>query len=164
LVIVGKDPYPKGAIGIPFVKLLWKDLDRRSAGRNLFESFFSEREINNFKSPREAAFSLLGRGVVLLNASYYFLNRESLRDRHKKFVVLSLRINYPILNKAKHVIVCGKDAKKMLSWVIPESSSKLFEFKPHPSLQGKNSGSKEHKNLWNLTWGRESKKMKECLV
>ena len=75
LAIVGKDPYPMGACAIPFIKATWPEMDGRSAGYHLFESLLGRSFMSSYKSPREAAFALLKRGVVLLNVSS-FLTRQ----------------------------------------------------------------------------------------
>jgi hypothetical protein len=137
LAIVGKDPFPTDPCNIPFVKQEWHLLDRRSAGYYLSRSAFGPEVNRKFESPRVAAFALLKRGVVLLNASYRFLEKErASREKHFAFVLESLDVNFPLLEKAGFILLCG-DAGEMMSWVV-DIDPMSFEAVPHPSLQGKN--------------------------
>jgi len=52
--------------------------------------------------------------MILLNASYNFLEKESTsKCKHSLFVKNAFEVNYPLLRKAEIVILCG-EAKKMV--------------------------------------------------
>jgi hypothetical protein len=158
LAIVGRDPYPNGALQIPFVKETWPELDKRSAGYNLFNSCLGGDFKNTFLTPSCAAFKLLEDGIVLLNASYFYLEKENIKpEKHFEFVNKSLDVNYPILLATDHILLCG-DAYKMMNWVIEFGSNIITEV-PHPALQSKNRS--KDKSGWEQWWN--SGKIKEWM-
>lgn len=149
LVIIGRDPFPSAAENIPFIKSSWAELDMRSAGHYLFHSLLSTSELNACNTPKDAAFFLLANNIVLLNASYNFLEEDKISEyKHSRFVERALEFNFPILERSNNVIMCG-DAKQMLDWVISYDSN--FISAPHPSLQSRNAI--KDKSLWDNFWG-----------
>lgn len=156
LVIVGRDPFPLEAQNIPFIKSTWEQLNGKSAGRHLFNSLFSNKELSKFNTPRDAVFSLLDNGIVLLNASYNYLEKEKISlKKHRKYVENALVTNFPILEKSTKVLMCG-DANKMLDWVI--ELDKSFISVPHPAMQSLNR--LHNKEKWYKYWEVETLKKK----
>jgi len=136
LTIIGRDQFPENALDIPFIKEAWTELDRRSAGFHLFNSLHSNFNKNEHNPPLTAVFELLQHGIVFLNASYNFLEKETINYcKHIEFVRNATNVNLPILEKSENVVMCG-DAKTMLDWVITYGSN--FYEAPHPSLQSRN--------------------------
>lgn len=152
LAIVGKDPYPRGACSIPFIKDTWPGLNGTSAGYYLFRSLLGCSFMNLYESPREAAFALLVRGVVLLNVSYYCLGREDpAQRRHREYVLGSHRTNRPILVKCKSILLVHS-ALKMAGW-LPDQPYRECIVVPHPTLQSKNSRGRHRNQEWDRWWG-----------
>lgn len=158
LLIVGQDPYPSGAMSIPFCKKDWADLDdRRLAGYHILnsvnENFQIDRQLKDKYNKPQIYFEFLAeKGIVMLNASYYFLEKETpSRKSHFGFVYESLELNLPYLNKAQHILLCG-NSYKMLNWVVNGLTSDVSV--PHPSLQSKNKGSDKNKEQWERYWAK----------
>jgi len=149
--IVGRDPFPQAASSIPFVKDRWDQLDGTSAGHHLFKSAFGDSFKDDYDNPRSAAFALMRQGVVLLNASYYFLEKDTVsQQKNFCFVQQSLTTNYPILERARHVLLCG-DAAKMMGWVV-EFTRGSFDAVPHPCPQGRNASTAAKRRQWDTWW------------
>lgn len=152
LCIVGRDPYPNNAIGIPFCKSSWSELkDKRIAGYHIIKSFFGDFNFNNplHETPRETFMELIDFGVVFLNASYAFLNKEYLnKNKHNNFVRESFKINKRIMEKSKIIFLTG-DAFEMIKWVSSDYIDKKYKV-PHPSLQGRNA--MKDKDEWLTYW------------
>ncbi len=151
LVIVGRDPYPKCPTGIPFMKKEWSDLDGRSAGFHVINSLVDKfPPTKKFKSPIDFAFFVLDFGVVFLNASYHYLCSETIsKKRHYSFIESAFVTNFPILERANRVLLCG-DAAKMLRLVTGLDEINGLAV-PHPALQGRNSN-KFDKQAWDHYW------------
>ncbi|HCD1298759.1 hypothetical protein [Vibrio parahaemolyticus] len=151
LVILGRDPYPNGAVSIPFLKQSWSGIKKGSAGYNLFLSLFGCIPSEKYLTPQECAFALLEAGIVLLNASYNYLNNETIsRTRHLLYISEAREVNLPILERAKTILACG-DAYSMLGMVATlDGTVKKI---PHPSTQSRNSPSTD-KKLWDVYWCR----------
>jgi len=148
LAIIGRDPYPNDAENIPFIKREWKLLDGRSAGKFLFNSLLGD-DLDLSDSPRKVAFDLLGKGVVLLNASYHFLGTGLKKDIHTSFAVEASKVNLPIIAKSENVIVCNS-AIKLLRWA--EYLDTRFKIVPHPSKQSRNALNEDAK--WDSVWAK----------
>ena len=152
LVIVGKDPFPTDAMGIPFCKEKWDMFQKNQSGIKVVESIDKDYEKKKNMAPKAYFMYLAENGMVLLNASYYFLEGEKVsRKRHFEFVRKSLKINFPFLCKADHVFLCG-DAYKMINWVVDGLSDKKHKVM-HPSPQAYNSArGKDKKQEWKKYW------------
>ncbi|NVJ01209.1 hypothetical protein HV824_24275 [Myxococcus sp. AM009] len=151
LAIIGRDPFPTAARSIPFVKEAWGQLDKRSAGYYLFRSVFGADVEQRYLTPQAAALALLDEGVVLLNASYFFLEEEPLsRQAHFDFVNESLDTNFPILERADYSLLCG-DAATMMNWVVEFTGGNAEEV-PHPALQARNRLPAERRGDWDRWW------------
>ena len=75
LLIVGQDPYPKGATGIAFCKTDKTDLFSNScSGRFVLNSLgFNEKNTSNFKNGEAIFLYLLEKGVAFINVSNLIL-------------------------------------------------------------------------------------------
>ena len=149
LVILGRDPYPNGAEHIPFVKVSWDDLKQGSAGYNLFSSLFGCIPKNDYATPSDCAFALLQFGIVLLNASYHYLEKETIsQKRHLGCIDKAFGINLSILERSKLILACG-DAHQMLDMVA--TFDHVVVKVPHPTTQSRNSPNTD-KELWDSYW------------
>lgn len=166
LVIMGKDPFPKDAMGIPFCKKNWRLLSNKGeSGFRILNSLnYKNFDINNYLNdkciltPQEYFIKLAKKGIIMLNASYYFLERETIsRKRHFDFVYSSLEVNFPIIKKAENIILCG-DAYELMNWVVDGLSKNKFKV-PHPSMQSHNNKNTDN-DEWDKYWGEGKLKAK----
>jgi len=138
LVLLGKDPYPTGPTGIPFVKDNWATLNKNSAGYNVFCSLCGKETLSQSPSPRALALELAARGIVFLNCSYHYLRKEVLNKyKHFRYVKLAYEGNRIFLERADRVILCGQ-AYPMLAWVKHDLNMDKYKSAPHPSRQARN--------------------------
>lgn len=150
IVIVGRDPYPQGAMGIPFCKKTWKELDNRSAGRIILKTY---HEININLEPVDSFYAMAQNGIIVVNASYFILGERYTLNKHYIYVKESWDlINKKIflnLNKSVQILLCG-DAKKMLNKEFLIEAGVVAKIKEvsHPCLQSRNKNSKK----WDETW------------
>ncbi len=111
LVIMGKDPFPSGATGIPFCKEDWDEQTKLTcSGRTVLDSLGIDLECakENFNSPSLLFEALRKEGILFLNASYRFIGgRIRKRDpQHQSYLEEALNINIPILSAAQNIILC----------------------------------------------------------
>jgi len=151
LVIVGRDPYPKNPIKIPFMKSQWKELDTKSSGYHLINSLYGFKKAKEkFSTPTEFSIFILSKGVVFLNCTYHYLDKERFsKKKHSKFCQLALKININILEKSNKIFLCG-DAKNMLELAEIENLKDKTTAIPHPALQSRNKI--KDKNYWDKYW------------
>lgn len=156
LVLVGKNPYPNGATGIPFIKSEWPDMKLRScSGRHVLESL-TGMSIDDLHSkyflPRDLAMRLLTEaGIVLLNASYFQgpwraqYIKMSWDDSNREIIVSAA-------GRGAQVLLCGQ-AGVIEPWVKKEG---LWPgHAPHPSLQSRASLSRfRYEEQWHSCWDR----------
>jgi hypothetical protein len=156
LAIVGKDPYPDGALGLPFAKKDMSSQDKCDSGYVILWAlgikFFPQNENDVNKLFKE----LLQKGIVFLNVSYKYLGkREPLKKSvHLPYLQCANSINKAILNHAQSVLLCNS-AKNGFLW--PNNLNKKtkptnFRIENHPS--GNNA------RQWKQTWARHQ----GCLV
>lgn len=158
LCVVGRDPFPNGATTIPFCKETWNEqYNKNQAGYSIVVSLGENTA--SFASPKEYFYDLASRGIVFLNASYAFLNKESIsKVKHYHAVASSYEINKPILKNAKKVLLTG-DSWTMLGWIDSNIySDEKYVKVPHPSPQARNRS--ELKSEWDKYWSEKAiKKM-----
>ncbi len=151
--IIGRDPYPKGAIGIPFCKKLWPDIDDRSAGLFILNTFY---KIDKNIDPVFLFHEMAHNGTIVINASYYILGEPYKASVHKKCVDEAWdTINKDLilsLNSEGNIYLCG-DAGKMLKHIfddkeIKQSIKATVKYVSHPCLQSRN----RNKSRWDETW------------
>lgn len=148
LVIVGQDPYPRLATGIPFSKPSWDDLKRNHSGHYLFSALIGPDYRTDYKTPDKLVISLADKGVAILNASYRFMRGKAPSEKkHRKFVEEAYALNGEIFKKAKRILLCGQKTIKMCGWVgvIPDDSK--IHGVPHPAPYGRQD-SPEWKKYW----------------
>lgn len=150
LVIIGKDPFPTNATGIPFCKSEWKDqISKNSSGRVVLESLGITLENTEHigKNPADLFMNLARNGIVFLNISYDTITGKMQKIRDAKKRSNAIRTNKPIINKAEIIILCG-EAKK---WNITKHSN-IIEL-IHPDPRNKINRYKKVRQEWNETWG-----------
>lgn len=153
LSIIGKDPYPTAPMGIPFCKSNWKEFTAYNcSGKYVIESLGSdlaEAEIL-YNSPDDLFCNLAEKGIVFLNASYYFLDSSTITKKHMQFVENSLAINLPIIKRSENVLLCGQ--AKVLNSILKTE----FEEAIHPDVRNK----AMRPELWETYWAKDKLKTK----
>ena len=148
LVLIGLDPFPTGAIGIPFCKASWSKLKKES-GYRVFSSLTGSTDLEkDFANctPKGKALELVNEGIILLNSSYQLLNKSCDKKLVKK---QAFAFNKFIIDKAsdEQVLCLGNK-----SWGITKSlyvtETKLKHVK-HPSARPKDRDSSWQK-YWNV--------------
>lgn len=159
MVFMGKDPFPKGATGIPFIKECWADMERGSGCVVISKiADLVKYNFNKKKSPEEVAFDLLQiHHVVLLNLSYENIqengkNRPIRKLKDEQALENAHKINKPILEKADKVFLLGEARK--LAWHENIALKKYFCV-CHPDIR--NSINPKTKEEWNQFWRIKNK-------
>ena len=129
LVVVGKDPYPRSAVEIPFCKESLTELyvHNCSGGVVLNSLGYSKASAQKLYGGDSLSLFLALResGVVFLNAIYRDTkDAETSRDIGKKILKArdidalkrAYEQNEDVLVRAKNVILCG-EAKKLVRWL-----------------------------------------------
>jgi len=147
LIIVGKDPYPTSAAGIPFCKESWKELLRvNCSGYHVLSALGVDLVAakEKFSTPIILFEALAVEGIAFLNASYHFLNSERIYKKHFCFIEMATAVNKLIIEKTKVCILCGQ--AKVIKDYIPAQTD-IFEV-IHPDVQNR----KFNKNAWEQVW------------
>ena len=160
-LFVGRDPYPRYPMGIPFCKTKIEELKKRNcSGRYLLHGFGVDIDkYDGIKNTEEIFFSLLkDRGIGLVNASYFTID-----DTSKKYQVkLSNYLNQLLFTAPKAKIITTAGAIKLFrkreemnksgynSLEVPHLQIPIIEDKwsviCHPDFR--NSWRKEHNTYW----------------
>lgn len=118
LIVVGKDPFPTDATGIPFCKTTWEQqlafncsgqYVLRSLGVNLMEA---QRA---YLTPSALFEYLASIGILFLNASYTFIGQKIRKSKHWEHLYAAHLVNDPFIRVANKVIYCGEAQK--IKWV-----------------------------------------------
>ena len=111
ILIIGRDPYPNGSMGIPFCKDDIDDLRKHNcSGKYLLKGLGVDID-NETRSPNDIFFDLLKtKSVGFVNASYFCIGTEKPKRYQVKFSNL---INQQIYKKSEFVILTNS-AKKLL--------------------------------------------------
>lgn len=160
-LIVGKDPFPNGAMGIPFCKKTIKEQsDRRSSGYFVLNSLGIDlKKYDEHTKPSAIFFKLLEECKIgFINASYYFLAKKTPSDFQ---IFVSSYINSSIFKKSKQILVT-ESALKILNAkteyqknfklnlddekLLPTKIDERFLRICHPA--GNNYRKLEHKQVW----------------
>jgi len=153
LVIVGQDPFPNRATGIPFSKETWEEqIASSSAGRYVLKSLGIDTDDarNEFKCPDELFMMLRNQGVVVLNASYIDpSDRKSEGLRWKEVLDESRKYDQGILERAERVVLCGNIAQRL----DKTSDDKNWEHYVHPALRNRNHPDASVRKKWHEQWG-----------
>jgi hypothetical protein len=159
LAIMGKDPYPNNANGIPFSKDRWSDFeDYRCSGKYIIDSLGIriENAKKKFKSPNDLFLFLLKKHqIVFLNISYTFLGDGAAisKKKHSVEINASLVINKPILIKSDSILLCGQAKKLRLFYKDELPSREVF----HPDFRNIS------KSKWKDDWDTDKLKKTEKL-
>jgi uracil DNA glycosylase len=152
LAIVGRDPYPKDAIGIPFAKPTIPQTASSLSGGKIFQSLGIDVRAWRGKDIRMLFEKLLKQRIVFLNASYVFLGKGPLaQGKHGVFLHCANTANSAIINNTEQVVLCG-EATKGYKWanglttkaVLPQK----FHSVPHPSAREYNRNETEFQKYW----------------
>ena len=152
LAIVGRDPYPEGAIGIPFAKTTIPQTASSLSGGKIFQSLGIDVRVWRGRDVRTLFEKLLKQRIVFLNASYVFLGKGPLaQEKHGVFLHCANTANSAIINNTEQVVLCG-EATKGYKWanglatkaVLPRK----FHCAPHPSARAYNRNEAEFQKYW----------------
>lgn len=157
LLFIGRDPYPRKAIQIPFCKETFNELkDGKCSGRYLLNGLGVDLDdFNKYREPYELFLDLLkDKRMAVINASYDKLNNNKLNEVQIKSFK---EINTPIIKKADFVIA-SIGAKKILKQYLDQNLfNKIIEV-CHPDVRNK---SKNHKELYEEIWTTKSGLLKK---
>ncbi|MEO9228126.1 MAG: hypothetical protein ABI216_04095 [Devosia sp.] len=117
LAIVGQDPFPKHATGIPFSKESWHMQERESsAGFYVLKALGINVDKAKviFSTPDDLFRALRDQGVVVLNASYFYrADRKDAGVTWAEDLRASRDPDRGILERAEKVILCGAIAQRL---------------------------------------------------
>lgn len=159
LLIVGKDPFPNGAMGIPFCKRTIKEQTNKSGSGYYILKGLGVKIDDKFDNPEHIFFELLeNEGIGFINASYFSLNDKAPKDYQLN---ISNYLNYPIFKKSKKIVVTNsglKILKRRTKYhsefidkldnqkILPPTIDNRFIKVIHPA--GNNIWRNEHKLVW----------------
>ena len=152
LAIVGRDPYPEEAIGIPFAKPTIAKTASSLSGGVIFRSLGVDIQAWRGNDVKILFEKLLKQRIVFLNASYVFLGKGPLVQRkHGAYLHCANTANSIIINGTEQVVLCG-EAAKGYKWanglktkaVLPSK----FHCAPHPSARVYNRNEAEFQKYW----------------
>jgi len=158
LVIIGQDPFPTDANGIPFCKNDLKNIKNTSGGYILkrlgIPSFDANDGISTF-------YELLEKGVLFLNLSNQLLKSEDgkwlSRDRIDALLIESFNTNKIILSKLNaSVLILRLGSQKKLSGFYKANYYKAYKdkynmlTKIHPSPFNRN------RDAWKKFWDNKN--------
>lgn len=156
LVVVGKDPYPEGALGLPFAKKDMSSQDKCDSGFVILWAlgiaFFPQNKDDVNKLYKE----LLQEGIVFLNVSYKYLGKRVPLEKsiHLPYLHCANSFNKIILDHAQSVLLCNS-AKNGFLW--PNNLNK--KTKP-ANIMIENHPSGNNAKQWKQTWA----KYRGCLI
>lgn len=133
-IIVGIDPYPTGAMTIPFIKKDFKELNKSSAGLKIFSAFYDKDEMKD-STPKEIAFDLLIKhNTLLLNASYTFV-KGKIKKKDTCYKE-AYEVNKQFFKEDVVIYCCGKKCAQVFKWLNKDNEikSKIKET-IHPSVR-----------------------------
>jgi len=149
-LIVGQDPYPKGAIGVAFCKNSHYEFFQNNCCGNLVTTSLglNEEQIRaGYKNPKVMFFDLLlTKGIGFINVSNHLLSELKI-DELEKAILETKFENSEALGKAKNIILLGRG--KTRSYFEKYYSEYNYDnVLLHPSKNAKNSNEEEWNNLW----------------
>lgn len=152
LAIVGRDPYPEDAIGIPFAKPSILQTASSLSGGKIFQSLGIDIHAWRGKDVRTLFERLLKQRIVFLNVSYVFLGKGPLvKGKHGEFLHCANTANSAIINNTEQVVLCG-EAAKGYKWVKGLATKAIlprkFHGAPHPSARVYNRNEAEFQKYW----------------
>ena len=140
--IMGKDPYPTDATGVPFCKPDWESMIKDNcSGYHVLNSlgvdlraYSVEFLRTRYPRPLNLFIHLLGYGVVFTNLSQEFINGVIRKNRHQMQLRDGLQSNMAILEKSDTIILCGEAWKHRWYGQVDESFLNI----PHPDIRNRN--------------------------
>lgn len=152
LAIMGRDPYPEDAVGIPFAKPTVLQTAKSLSGSRIVQSLGIDVKTWRGCDIRSLFEKLLKQRIVFLNASYKFLGKGPLAlGKHGPQLHCANTINSVIINSTENVVLCG-EAGKGYRWsnglgtkaILPPK----FYCAPHPSARVYNRDEAEFQKYW----------------
>jgi len=152
LAIMGRDPYPKDAQGIPFAKPTILQTANSLAGGKIFDSLGLDIRFWQGKDIRILFKKLLKQRIVFLNASYVFLGKGPLAQRkHGIYLHCANTVNSVIIKYTENVVLCG-EATKGYKWANGLTTKAFlpqkFHCAPHPSARAYNRNETDFQKYW----------------
>lgn len=150
LVIVGKDPYPKDATGVPFCKPCWDSQTAANcSGRYVLESLGIDPEDDElhkaYPTPKHIFDELCVQGVVFLNACFDLIDGPITKRDHSQMLQDAYEVNESYLAVPQKVVYCG-EAKK-ICWI---NEGLVVHRAMHPDFRNKNH--KDRSDRWRKWW------------
>lgn len=155
LIIMGKDPYPTNANGVPFCKPTWTEqLDSSYSGYHIFRSLGIESKSleTSFDNPIDYFIFLSFRGIIFLNLSYSYIGGPIRRARHNAQLREGFNINRPFLETASNIILCGEAKKNRWNGHNYSNSIEVV----HPDIRNRNSRYQSIRENWLSNWSGNS--------
>lgn len=152
LVIMGRDPYPKAAMGIPFAKPTVQQTARSLSGGKIIQSLAIDTKAWQGKDVQSLFEKLLRQRIAFLNASYKYLGKGPITlGKHGAQLHCANAINSVIINSTENVVLCG-EAAKGYKWANGLSSGAIlpakFHCATHPSARVYNRDEAEFQKYW----------------
>lgn len=154
LVIMGKDPFPKGATGIPFCKPSWEEqLNPTSSGFIVINSLgISRNHLEaDFVTPTNCFFELASKGIVFLNLSYSFIDGSIRKEKHQVELRKGFETNEKFLLRANKILLCGEANKNRWNGFDAEVDEVV-----HPDIRNGISRYERIRKDWLATWSFNS--------
>ena len=152
LTIVGKDPYPRGRVGIPFCKPTWETMcDDTTSGFHVLRSLGLNMDAvrSRYARPRDLFLRLArDHGIAFLNLSYHYLEGDVRKRRHEEELKFACKINQPLLEKSSNVVLCGQ--AKRIDW--HGKKAKKWVEAVHPDVRNKISRIQHVSDDWQKYW------------
>jgi predicted ATPase len=145
LVLVGQDPYPKGANGIAFCKNTFDELfDPFCCGKEVLYSLGLSKEAveGKYENPVALFYDLLAQGIAFVNISSVLLVHATEKSLSEDKVY-----NENFLSKTERIVVLGKTkTRQIFDQYYPKRT--ISETLIHPSGLAKKSDPTEWLNTW----------------
>lgn len=151
-VFVGKDPFPTAPVGLPFCKNTWTEqLQDNCSGKHVLQSIGVSLAMANqaYQTPIDLFMALARQGIVMLNASYHFLNSPGFPKVYVPLLEQANTVNLPVIGRAQYVFLLGQ-AKVLLPYIrqkFPELKDSVVTV-IHPDTQNRKFRRSEWEEIW----------------
>jgi len=164
LAIMGKDPYPTDAVGIPFCKPTWGTfcVDGVS-GLDVFRSLGVdvEKARKKYKEPCDFFIYLaVEKGIIFLNLSYHYLASKCRKNSHDMQLKSAERINRQYLLASKNIVLCGEADK--IRWY--QNDYQNLHKAVHPDTRCKISRFEKVGDCWQKWWSENALKIRFKII